>query len=325
MRAVVVSRHGGPEVLEPRELPEPEPGVGEVLVDLRAAALNRRDTFVRSGIYDFPLPLVPGSDGAGIRRDTGEEVVIRSNIGWGDREDVPAPGNTTLGGPGPGTYAEVIAVPEENLYPKPERLSWEETASLPVAGGTAFRALFARGRLEARETVLVLGAGSGVSLFAVQLATDAGARVLVTSSSEEKVARARELGADGGVLYTDPGWPDAARELAGGAGFDLVLDSVGSTWDDSLRTLRPGGRAVVFGGTGGTRVELDLRRFYFAQWSLLGTMGSSPRDFAAFLETVETAAWRPVIDSVFELEEGAEAHRRLESGEHFGKIALRIA
>jgi NADPH:quinone reductase-like Zn-dependent oxidoreductase len=325
VHAVVVTRHGGPDVLEPRELPDPEPGSGEVLVELRAAAVNRRDAFVREGIYDFPLPLVPGSDGAGVRRDTGEEVVIMSQVGWGEGEDAPAPGQTTLGGPGQGTYAELIAVPEENLFARPPGLSWEETASLPVAGGTAWRALFGRGQLQEGETVLVLGAGSGVSTFLVQMAAEVGARVLVTSSSEEKIERAREIGADGGVLYTDADWPEAVRELSGGQGVDLVLDSVGSTWNDSLRTLRPGGRAVVFGGTGGTRVELDVRPFYFGQLALLGTMGSSPREFGDFLAHVERAGWRPVIDRVYELDEAAEAHRRLEAGEQFGKLVLRVS
>jgi NADPH:quinone reductase-like Zn-dependent oxidoreductase len=245
-------------------------------------------------------------------------------MGWGEREDAPEHGDQTIGGPGPGTYAELIAVPEENLLPKPARLSWEETAALPVAGGTAYRALFPRGGLEAGETVLVLGAGSGVSTFAIQLAAAAGARVLVTSSSAEKIERAKELGADAGALYTDDGWPEAVRDLTGGKGVDLVFDSVGSTWNESLSCLRRGGRAVVFGGTGGTRVELDVRPFYFAQWSMLGTMGSSPRDFERFVDEVAGASWKPVIDRVYPLAEAVEAHRRMEAGEQFGKLVLRM-
>lgn len=324
MRAVVVPRHGGPEVLEVRELPDPDPGPGEVVVELRAAALNRRDTIVRTGVYDFPLPLVPGSDGSGIRRDTGEEVVLISLVGWGEHEDAPDPGSVTLGGPGPGTYAELIAIPEEDVFPKPTRLSFEEAATLPVAGGTAYRALFARGGLEAGETVLVLGTGSGVSTFALLLAREAGARVLVTSSSAEKLERARQLGAEDGVEYTNDDWPEAIRELTAGRGVDLVLDSIGSTWNDSLRCLRRGGRAVVFGATGGTEAALDVRPFYFGQFSLLGTTGSSPRDFAAFLAEVERASWNPVVDRVYPLDQAAEAQRRLEAGDQFGKLVLRI-
>ncbi|MDP9225874.1 MAG: oxidoreductase, partial [Actinomycetota bacterium] len=162
------------------QVEDPAPKPGEVVVELMAAGLNRRDLLVRSGIYPFPLPLVPGSDGAGVRRDTGEEVVILPSIGWGDREDAPGEGFEILGGPRNGTYAELIALPEENLFPKPSGFSWEEAAAFPLAAVTAYRALFSRGGLQKGETVLVLGAASGVSTFAVQLAAQAGARVLVT-------------------------------------------------------------------------------------------------------------------------------------------------
>lgn len=303
-------------------VPDPEPKPGEVVVELRAAALNRRDLFVRNGIYRFPLPLVPGSDGAGVRRDTGEEVVILPGIGWGDREDAPAEGFEILGGPRDGTYAELIALPEENLYPKPAGFSWEEAAAFPLAALTAYRALFSRGALQAGETVLVLGAASGVSTFAVQLAAQAGARVLVTSSSDEKIERARELGADGGVNYaTTHDWPAAARELGS---VDLVVDSVGSTWQQSLDCLRRGGRAVVFGGTGGTEVTLQVRPLYFAQQSLLGTQLGSPRDFEALLRMLDDARWRPVLDSTRPLAEAEVALVRMEAGEHFGKLVLAI-
>ena len=143
------------------EVPDPEPKPGEAVVELKATGLNRRDLLVRSGIYPFPLPLVPGSDGAGIRRDTGEEVVIYCGLGWGDREDAPAPGFEVLGGPRDGTYAELVSLPEENLFPKPAALSWEEAAAFPLAALTAYRGLFARGQLQAGETVLVLGPAAG--------------------------------------------------------------------------------------------------------------------------------------------------------------------
>jgi zinc-binding alcohol dehydrogenase/oxidoreductase len=319
MQAVRVHEGG---VLEYETIPDPEPGPGEVVVELRAAGLNRRDLLVRSGTYPFPLPLIPGSDGAGVRRDTGEEVVIYPGFGWGDREDAPAAGFGILGGPRDGTYAEVIALPEENLFPKPVAFSWEEAAAFPLAAVTAYRALFARAGLQAGETVLVLGAGSGVSTFAVQLAAQAGARVLVTSSSDEKIERAKELGAEGGVNYaTNEDWPAAAAELGP---IDIVLDSVGSTWQQSLDAARPGGRVVVFGGTGGTEVLLQVRPFYFGQQTLLGTQLGSPRDFERMLRTVGEAEWRPVIDSVRPLAQAGAALDRMESGEHFGKLALTI-
>jgi zinc-binding alcohol dehydrogenase/oxidoreductase len=305
------------------QVEDPAPQPDEVVVELKAAGLNRRDLLVHSGIYPFPLPLVPGSDGAGVRRDTGEEVVILPSIGWGDREDAPGEGFEILGGPRNGTYAELIALPEENLYPKPSGFSWEEAAAFPLAAVTAYRALFSRGGLQKGETVLVLGAASGVSTFAVQLAAQAGARVLVTSSSDEKIERAKELGATGGVNYaTTDDWPAAARELGP---IDLVVDSVGSTWQQSLDCLRRGGRAVVFGGTGGTEVTLQVRPFYFAQRSLYGTQLGSPRDFVALLRMLGEADWRPVLDSARPLADAEAALARMQTGEHFGKLVLSVA
>jgi len=304
------------------EVPDPEPGRGEAVVELKAAGLNRRDLLVRSGIYPFPLPLIPGSDGAGVRRDTGEEVVIFCGLGWGEREDAPAAGFEVLGGPRDGTYAELISLPEENLFPKPAALSWEEAAAFPLAAVTAYRGLFTRGELQVGETVLVLGAGSGVSTFVVQLAVQAGARVLVTSSSDDKIERAKELGAEGGVNYaTTEDWPAAIADLGP---IDLVLDSVGSTWQQSLDAVRPGGRVVVFGGTGGTEVTLQVRPFYFKQQSLYGTQLGSPRDFEALLRMLEDAKWHPVIDSARPLVDAEAALARMESGEHFGKLVLTI-
>ena len=306
------------------QVPDPQPRPGEVAVALRTAAVNRRDLLVRRGVYPFPLPLVPGSDGAGTRRDTGEDVVIFPSLHWGEREDAPTERFEILGGPTDGTYAELVVVPEENAVPKPRGLSWPEAAALPLAGVTAHRALFARGALRAGETVLVLGAGSGVSTFLVQLAARAGARVLVTSSSEAKIERARELGAETGVLYTDDDWPEAVRKLTGGSGVDLVVDSVGSTWQQSVSCLRRGGRCVVFGATGGGSVELDVRAFYLQWKSLLGTTMGSPRDFARLLESLDRDGWSPVVDSVRPLTAAAEAHARIESGDHFGKLVLEI-
>ncbi len=318
MQAIRV--HEGGE-LRHETVPDPEPGPGEVLVELRVAALNRRDVLVAQGTYPYPLPLVPGSDGAGVRRDTGEEVVINPALGWGESEAAFGPDFQILGGPRDGTYAELVVVPEVNLSPKPARLSWEEAAALPLAGVTAYRALFSRGGLRAGETVLVLGAGSGVSTFAVQLAAQAGATVLVTSSSDEKLERSQALGAEAGVNYVAADWVAWAKERGG---VDLVIDSVGSTWPQSLECLRPGGRVVVFGATGGTEVTLPVRPFYFGQWSLLGTMMGSPADFAGLLAALERGSWQPVIDSVRPLAEAAQALETLESGAHFGKLVLEV-
>jgi len=316
MQAVRV-HEGGTLVFE--HVPDPVPGPGEVIVELRTAALNRRDLLVSGGTYPFPLPLTPGSDGAGVRRDTGEEVVIYPALGWGEREESTGPDFQILGGPRNGTYAELVSVPEVNVFRKPGRLSWEEAAALPLAGLTAYRALFSRGGLRAGETVLVLGAGSGVSTFAVQLAAQAGARVLVTSSSDEKIERSLALGAEGGVNYASEDWVATVKELGGA---DLVIDAIGSTWPQSLDCLRPGGRVVVFGATGGTEATLPVRPFYFGQWSLLGTMMGSPADFAGLLGALESGDWRPVIDSVHPLAEAATALATMAAGSHFGKLVL---
>jgi len=313
-----VQVHDGGE-LRFETVADPVADPGEVVVELRTAALNRRDLLVAGGTYPFPLPLIPGSDGAGVRRDTGEEVVIYPALDWGRREEAFGPDFQILGGPRNGTFAELVTVPEANVFPKPPRLSWEEAAALPLAGLTAYRALFSRGGLRSGETVLVLGAGSGVSTFAVQLAAQAGARVLVTSSSEEKIERSRALGAERGVNYANEAWVAAVKELGG---VDLVIDSIGSTWPQSLDCLRPGGRVVVFGATGGTEAVLAVRPFYFGQWSLLGTMMGSPADFAGLLGALESGTWTPVIDSVSPLAEAARAVETMASGQHFGKLVL---
>lgn len=332
MNAIVLSETGGPEVLRLDSAPDPTPGPGEVVVDLRAAAINRRDVFLRKGIAPSPLPVIPGSDGAGVIHAlgdgvtglaTGDEVIILPSLAWGGGEAAPEKGFRILGGPDDGTYAERISIPAANIFPKPSRYSWEEAAALPLAGLTAWRAMFSRARLLPGETVLVVGIGGGVATFALHMAHAAGARVIVTSSSDDKIARAVEMGAAGGVNYrTADDWPAAVKDLAGGRGVDVVVDSVGATWADSVASVRPGGRVVVFGGTGGGKVEMMVRAVTMGQVSLLGTTMGSPRDFTQMLAAVETQDWRPVIDSTRPLAEAAAAHARIEAGEHFGKLVL---
>jgi NADPH:quinone reductase-like Zn-dependent oxidoreductase len=331
MNAVVLRETGGPEVLRLETVPDPEPGPGEALVELRAAALNRRDVFLRKGVAPSPLPVIPGSDGAGVVRamgagvsgvEIGDEVVILPSLAWGDREDAPGPDFRILGGPNDGTYAELIRIPAANLFPRPRRLSWHQSAALPLAGLTAWRALISRARLRPGETVLVLGIGGGVATFALHIARAAGARVIVTSSSNEKIARAVEMGAVGGVNYANAEWVSEAKALAAPRGIDVVVDSVGSTWPDSISALRPGGRLVAFGGTGGRAAELQVRAVTFGQVDVLGTTMGSPRDFAQLLAAVEAQTWEPVVDSVRPLGEAAAAHAREEAGQHFGKLVL---
>jgi zinc-binding alcohol dehydrogenase/oxidoreductase len=317
MRAVALRRFGGPDVLEPEEWPDPSPPAGWVVVELRAAALNWHDVIVRRGDYPIELPQIIGADGAGVRRDTGEPVVILPSLFWGSDERHPGERFEILGDHTDGTYAELVAVPSENLFPRPAGFDWPEAAALPLAGVTAYRALFSRGGLREGETVVVLGAGSGVSTVAIALAKMAGARVLCTSSSPAKLDRARELGAADGVLYTDPDWTEQLEPA------DLVVDSVGSTWPDSLSLLKPGGRVVAFGATGGDQATIDVRPFYFGQFSILGTTMGSARDFAGLLALLDRdPGWRPTVEAVVGLDDAVAAHERMERREHFGKLVL---
>jgi zinc-binding alcohol dehydrogenase/oxidoreductase len=322
MHAVRLHEYGGLETLRPEEAPDPAVPPGWVLVELRAAALNWHDCLVRRGQYPAPLPLVPGADGAGVRRDTGEDVVIVPSLWWGDRDEAPGPRFEILGDRVDGTYAELVAVPEENVLPKPAQLSWEEAAALPLAGVTAHRALFGRGGLRPGERVLILGAGGGVATFLVAFAHRAGARITVTSSSQDGIDGAIALGASAGVSYREEGWPQAARDANGGEGFDLVIDPVGQ-WADALSTLRPGGRVVSFGANAAEQAEISIRPFYFGQFDIRGTTMGSHRDFAAMLGLIDRMPeWRPVVGTVLPLDRAADAHRLLEDGGHRGKVVL---
>ncbi|MBU6362645.1 MAG: zinc-binding dehydrogenase [Acidobacteria bacterium] len=332
MKAIRMNEPGGPEVLVLEDVPDLEPGPGEVVVALKAAALNRRDVFVRKGVAKVPLPLTPGSDGAGVVSAVGagvtgvaegDEVIILPSLSWGDDQRAPGPGFRILGGPDQGTYAEQIVIAAENVYPRPGRLSWHEAAALPLAGLTAWRALFSRARVQPGETVLVIGIGGGVATFALHLAKAAGCKVVVTSSSDEKLEKAAALGADVGVNYATAGdeWAAAVKEANGG-GVDVVIDSVGSTWAGSVDSCAPGGRVVVFGGTGGAKVEMAVRPMTLGQVGLLGTTMGSPAEFAQLLAAVDAQSWVPVIDSVRPLADAAAAHEREEAGLHFGKLVL---
>ena len=331
-QAAVVREFGGPEALAMEDRPELVPGPGEIVIDLRAAALNRRDLRVVAGGWPgVTAPIVPGSDGAGVVRALGsgvggfaegDDVLAFPSLGWGDDPRVLGPSFRILGGPDDGTFAEQVCVPAANVFARPARLSAEEAAALPLAGVTAWRALFARGGLASGQSVLVLGAGAGTSTFAVQFARAAGARVFVTSSSPAKIARALELGAEAGFDYGDGEWEQAVVERSGG-GVDLVLDSAG-TWSASAKCLRAGGRLVVFGSTASASAELDVRGFYFKQIEIAGTMMGSPVDFRDLLRACETQSWTPVVDSVRPLSEAAEALRRQAASEQFGKLVLTV-
>jgi zinc-binding alcohol dehydrogenase/oxidoreductase len=323
VHAVIMHEFGSAGVLCPGEFPDPTARPGWVTVALRASALNWHDVLVRQGRYGSPLPHIIGADGAGVRTDTGEHVVVLPSLNWGDRNEAPGSGWEILGDHTPGTYAELVSVPADCLAPKPRGLNWAEAAALPLVGVTTYRALFVRGRLGAGESMLVIGAGGGIATMAVALAVAAGASVTVTSSSADTIARAVSAGARGGVLHDEPGWPEHVRAMSpDNAGFDLVLDPVGR-WGESVRALRPGGRLVVLGANAAQTANMDVRSFYFGQFDLLGTTMGSGRDFAGLLDMIDRYSVRaPVIDREFPLDRAAEAHEYLERGRSFGKCVL---
>jgi NADPH:quinone reductase-like Zn-dependent oxidoreductase len=333
MRAVVLRETGGPEVLRLEAVPDPEPGPGEVLVRVAAAALNKRDSWIRQGRYaGIRLPAILGSDGAGEIVATGPDVddslegwrvVIDPSLGWGGDPRVQGPDFRILGMPEDGTYAEYVKVPASAIHLMPSGLSAEEAATIPLAGLTAYRAVVTRGQAQVDEHVVITGVGGGVASFALQMARYAGARVHVTSGSEEKLARAREFGAEGGANYRDPGWVADLRDQTDG-GPHLVIDGTGGAQLDQLLDLvRPGGRIVSYGSTLGNTPEFQVRRLFWKQLTLMGTTMGSDHEFTDMLKWFETGAITPIVDCVYPLEEAAEAHRRMDEAAQFGKIVLR--
>ena len=323
MHAVIMHEFGTAAVLRPGEFPDPTARPGWVTVALRASALNWHDVLVRQGRYGSALPHIIGADGAGVRTDTGEHVVVLPSLNWGDRNEAPGNRWEILGDHTPGTYAELVNVPADCLAAKPAGLSWAEAAALPLVGVTTYRALFVRGRLQAGESMLVIGAGGGIATMAIALAVAAGAGITVTSSSADTIERAVSAGARGGVLHSEPGWPEHARAMSpDNTGFDLILDPVGR-WSESVRALRPGGRLVVLGANAAQTAHMDVRSFYFGQFDLLGTTMGSSKDFAGLLDMIDRCSVRaPVIDREFPLDRAAEAHEHLERGRTFGKCVL---
>jgi NADPH:quinone reductase-like Zn-dependent oxidoreductase len=316
------------------EAPDPKPAAGEVVVTLRAAALNHRDVWIKAGQYaGLKWPCIPGSDGAGVVSELGEgadtawknrEVLINPSFGWGEREEAQGAQFSILGLPRDGTLAEKIAVPASQLAPKPPHLSWEEAAALPLAGLTAYRAVHSRAKVKAGERVLISGVGGGVALFALQFAVAAKAEVWVTSSSADKIARALKLGAKGGFDYRDPNWTANAAKSPGL--FDVIIDSAGGEgFEQLLDAAAPGGRVVIFGASRGNPPVLPMRKIFWRQISLLGTTMGSPADWQAMTALVAKAKLRPVVSDVFPMAKAADAFALMERGEQFGKIVMKIA
>jgi NADPH:quinone reductase-like Zn-dependent oxidoreductase len=342
VKAIVFRQHGGPEVLQFTEVPDPEPRANEVLVLVRACALNHLDLWVRRGLPNVPIPLphIPGSDVTGeIARigsevttvQIGQKVVLAPGVTCGkcaaciSGQDNRCRQFTNLGYMIDGGCAEFVRIPEVNCLPYPENLSFEESAAVPLVFQTAWHMLIARAELQPGEDVLVLGAGSGVGSAAIQIAKFFGARVLATAGSAEKLAKARELGADHLINHKTQKIRDEVRRITNKRGVDVVFEHVGTaTWDDSLASLALAGRLVTCGNTTGYDAKLDLRFLFSRQLSLLGSYMGVKSELHTVMKLVAAGRLKPVVDRTFPLVEAAAAHAYLESGQQFGKVVLKV-
>lgn len=337
MKAIILEALNQPILYT--DMPVPVPMNGEVLVKLKAASVNHRDIWIQKGLYPgINTSVILGSDGAGIVESVGEEVdpswvgkevIINPSQNWGDNPAYYGDDYRILGLPDNGTFAEYIKVDARYVYPKPEHLSFEEAAALPLAGLTAWRALVGRSKYRPGEKVLVTGAGGGVSIFAIKFAVAAGAEVWVTSGSDDKIKKAIALGAKGGINYKDPAW---YRELLlrakspRGGYFNVIIDSAGGPgFARLIDVAAPGGRICFYGGTTGNITNIVPARVFFKQISLLGSMMGNEKEFTDMLTFVNDKKITPVIDSVYELKDTQEAFHYMESNRRFGKIILKIA
>jgi NADPH:quinone reductase-like Zn-dependent oxidoreductase len=317
MKAVRIHEDGGPEVLRYEDAPDPEPGEGEVLIELRAASLNHLDVWVRKGLPSVPKPRILGADGAGVVAGTGERVVINPGIEHDGQISV-------VGEHMNGTHAELITVPREYVHPIPGGLSFEEAAAFPLVFETAYRMLVTKARLQPGEWVLAWGIGSGVATAALAIAKALGAHVIATSSSDAKLERARELGADETVNHDTEDVPKRVKEITGG-GAHVVVEHVGeATWTRSLNAARQEGRIVVCGATSGPNPPAALHRVWWKQLAILGSTMGTREDFKGAYDLIAAGKAKPVVDEVFPLAEARAAHERMEAGEQLGKIVLRI-
>jgi NADPH:quinone reductase-like Zn-dependent oxidoreductase len=342
MKAIVFRQHGGPEVLEYTNVPEPSIQTNEVLVRVRACALNHLDLWVRGGLpnVQIPLPHIPGSDIAGeiaqvgaqvTRVRAGQKVVLAPGVACGKcaaciaGRDNHCRQFTNLGYMIDGGCAEFVGVPEVNCLPYPENLSFEEAAAVPLVFQTAWHMLVGRAELQPGEEVLILGAGSGVGSAAIQIAKFFGARVIATSGTDAKLEKARELGADHTINHKTQKIRDEVRRITNKRGVDVVFEHVGTaTWENSLASLAPAGRLVTCGATTGFDAKVDLRFLFGRQLSLLGSYMGTKSELHTVMKLVAGGRLKPVVDRVFPLAEAAAAHTYLESSSQFGKVVLRV-
>jgi NADPH:quinone reductase-like Zn-dependent oxidoreductase len=340
MKAAIFKQHGGPEVLEYVDVPEPRMKANEVLVEVKACALNHLDIFVRRGMpgIEIPLPHILGCDIAGVVREVGElvtwvkpgeDVMVQPGVSCGHCEaclsgqDNLCREYDIIGYRRDGGYAELVAVPGVNIFPKPAQLSWEEAAALPLVTVTAWHMLVTRANVQPGEDVLVHAAGSGVGSVAIQIAKLRGARVITTASSEEKLAKARDLGADETINYTQADWPKEVRRLTDRKGVDVVVEHTGAeTWPGSISSLKNNGRLVTCGASSGFDARTDLRQVFYRHLTLLGSFMGSKAELLEAMKFVREGKIHGVVDRVLPLSEARQAHEFIEDRAQFGKIVL---
>jgi len=330
MKAIVLESAENPVAY--KEVAKPTLQPGEVLVQIKAAALNRRDYWITAGKYaGIKYPTILGADGAGIVVEAGsdagrqwlnKEVIINPSLNWGSSPDFQGKEFKILGLPDDGTFAEYVNIGAEYLHPKPAHLNWEHAAALPLAGLTAYRALFTKGQAKKGDKVLIVGVGSGTGTLALQFAVAAGCKVFVTSGSGEKIERAKQLGACAGVNYKAQDWAEELQHLSGG--FDVVIDSaLGASFTKIPDLCNPGARIVTFGGTAGDIPAISGRKLFWKQLQLIGTTMGTNDNFKAMLELVNTHQIAPVIDEVFALADAKKAIDKMGRSAQFGKLVLR--
>jgi NADPH:quinone reductase-like Zn-dependent oxidoreductase len=338
MKAVRFHQHGGPEVLTYEEAPDPEPGRADVLVRVRACALNHLDIWNRRGVARIRLPHILGADVAGEVVESsdpafasGNRVMLQPGLSCGrceaclDGRDNECPRYDVLGSQSDGGYAELVRVPVQNVVALPDAIGFIEAAAFPLTFVTAWHMLITRARVRAGEDVLVLGAGSGVGQAAIQIAWLHGARVFATAGTEEKLGRARELGAHEVINHHTQDLPTEIRRFTSNRGVDVVIEHVGeATWDRSLKCLARGGRLVTCGATTGYKAGIDLRFLFARQYSLMGSYMGTKAELLRAAQFFFGGQLRPAVDRTFPLADAAAAHAYLEAGNQFGKVVLEV-
>ncbi len=319
MRAIVLTQINKDLVLQ--ELPVPSPIEDSQLITIKAAAINHRDLYIQQGLYPgIKPPVILGSDGAGLTEE-GKEVIINPAFDWGNNPNYPDPQFTILGLPKDGTFAEKVIIPNNQIYPKPPHLSWSESAALPLAGLTAYRALFTKGQLQAGQKVLISGVGGGVALFALQFALAAGAEVHVTSGSPEKREKALSIGAKAAYDYQTPNFGKAILQQS--KGIDLVIDSAGGKgFPELVKSTAPGAKIILYGGTRGNISDLSPQVIFWKQLHIIGTSMGNDREFADMLHFVNAHQIIPIVDSIWNPEKINQAFEYINKGKQFGKVIM---